>query len=247
MQSVRCIKALASALVMILALAATGFCGFVITEADSTQTLVAKGKVKSLPADVGEPAMIMDLNTGDMILLDPSEKTAAKTSVDEFCSMMKQMAGAMAEAMEQLKAQGMAGAGGGSGAPGVRIEKAGAGGKIAGYETQKYNVYAGGELYEELWISSDKALLAELGDMEMIARFEQCAGGMMGGPAVETDPAYLSLMRKGWVLRSVSHDMGTEETVVDVERIEKKEIAGSAFEVPAGYEMVPFEEMFGME
>ena len=80
--------------------------------------------------------------------------------------------------------------------------------------------------------------------MEAISRFEACAAKMMGGQAVEASPDYKNLMKSGWLLKSVSMEYGTPETIVDVVRIEEKQFPASEFKVPAGYDVKPLKSMF---
>jgi hypothetical protein len=253
---VKCFKGIliaAAAAILLFSWIAPGFCGYVITEADGTRSLVSNGKIKSLPGDMDDETVIMDLKKGEMILLSNTEKTATKTTIDEFCAMMEQVGQAMAQAMAQFQEQ--SGAGGQFPVPGadqkppeVRVEKTGSGGSIAGYDTQKYTVYADGQLYEELWITTEKKLIDEVGGLDKIARFEQCANQVMAAESsVESDPAYLSVATSGWVLKSVSHEDDVAEALVDVRSIEPKDIPDSEFAIPDDYELVPFEEMFEME
>ncbi len=236
-----------AAVLTTLVFATSGICGLVMTEADGTRSLVSDGRIKSTSDDPEEEQMIIDLKNSRIIILDAQAKTAAKASMDEFCAQMKKISASMAEAMEQMKAQGLSemppGMGGGPSA--VRVEKAGDGGKIAGYSTVKYKIYADGELYEEAWFSKDKKLTREMGDPDKMARFEKCASQMMGANSVEASDEYQKMNRAaGWLLKSVEHGGGDTETIVDVRQIEKTDIPDSEFEVPPGYEEFPFKTLF---
>ncbi len=232
--------------------AVSGFCGYLITDADGARAMVSNGKIKSVAGDTDDETVIMDLKKGEIIMLDDSKKTATRTSIDDFCAMMDQVGSAMAQAMEQFREQS-----GGSGqfeipgldsGPGdVRVEKSGPGGAIAGYDTQKFRVFADGELYEELWITTDKKLIAEAGGLDKIARFEKCANQAMGQASVESHPDYISLITSGWLLKSVSHEDGVPETMVDVRSIESRKISDSEFAIPGDYRQVGFEEMLQMD
>ena len=237
-----------TAFLALLMAASPGVCGLMMTESDGAQSIISDGKIKSLSQDAEDMPMIIDLKDGTLVVLNPQEKTAAKGTLDEYCQMIDMISQQMAESMAQAREQGMGGMAGMpdvSGEPAdVRIEKAGSGGAIAGYQTTKYKIYANGDLYEEVWISTDKRLTKEIGDMEAISRFEACAAKMMGGQAVEASADYKNLMKKGWLLKSVSVDCGTPETIVDVVRIEEKQFPASEFEVPTGYEVKPLKSMF---
>lgn len=235
-----------AAALMTLVFATSGFCGLVMTEADGTRSLVSDGRIKSTSDDPEEEQMIIDLKNSLVIVLDPQEKTAARASIDEFCAQMEKISASMAEAMEEMKAHGISEMPPGMGGDpvSVRVEKAGDGGKIAGYSTVKYKIYADGELYEETWFSTDKKLTREMGDPKELARFEKCASQMMGANAVEASDEYQKMNRAGWLLKSVEHSNGDSETIVDVRRIEETDIPEKEFEVPPGYEEIPFSRLF---
>ena len=96
-----------AAVLMTLVFATSGICGLVMTEADGTRSLVSDGRIKSTSDDPEEEQMIIDLKNSRIIILEAQAKTAAKASMDEFCAQMKKISASMAEAMEQMKAQGL--------------------------------------------------------------------------------------------------------------------------------------------
>lgn len=244
------------ALFMTLSVASSCFCGFVLTETDGSRTLMSEGRITSISDDPMEERMILHLGEGVLTVLDPEERTAARGTIDQYCAAMKRMADRMAQSMkrmkEQMKAQGMSDMslpvpGGEASVEEVRVERAGSGGNIAGYATQKFRVYADGDLYEELWVATDKGLLREVSDMEALARFSGCASRMMGGETVESSAEYKRLMQSGWVLKSIEHDNGYSEVMVEVKAIDEKSIPDTEFEIPAGYEETSLDRLFGMQ
>jgi hypothetical protein len=108
-------------------------------------------------------------------------------------------------------------------------------------------VFADGRLYEELWITTDKKLMAEAGGLDKIARFEQCANQAMGQAAVEAHPDYIAAVASGWLLKSVSHQDGESEALIDVRSIESKKIPESELAIPGDYRRVPLQQMYEME
>ncbi|MFO8055092.1 MAG: DUF4412 domain-containing protein [Bacteroidales bacterium] len=231
----------------LLMLPATAICGLLITESDGAQSVISDGKIKNLTEDADEMPMIINLKSGDMVVLNPEEKTAAKGTLDEYCQMVDAISQKMAESMAMALEHGM------KEMPGmpsfssepidVRIEKLGGGGRIAGYQTAKYKIYADGEPYEEVWIAADKKLTREIGNMEALSRFEACASKMMGPHTVEASSEYKNLMKSGWMLKSVSLEYGEHETIVDIVSIEEKSFPAGTFEIPSGYEIKPLKSM----
>ncbi|MCF8086119.1 MAG: DUF4412 domain-containing protein [Desulfohalobiaceae bacterium] len=219
---------------------------------NGTRTLVSQGILKSIPADLDDNQMILDLRKGTIIVLDQQKMTASQGTVDEYCTAMQKIAGMMTQRMQQMKGKAM------SDMPDspypdqsleqqVRVEKLGPGGDIAGYATQKYEVYVNDELIEEVWSSKDEELLGELGEVDAMIRFQACASQMMGGNSVESDPKYKRMLQSGWMLKSIEHEDGYAEVIVEVQRIEQKSIPSSEFEIPAGYTRMSLGQLFGME
>jgi len=238
-----------------VAVASPGLCGFIQTETDGSQTLVSQGRIKSVSNNPSEKQIIFDLKKGTLIVLDQQERVAASGTVEEYCGAVRKMTDMMAQRMERMKqqmeAQGMtdssipAHRGQGS-VQEVRVERMGPGESIAGYATEKYQVYADGELYEEAWIATDSDLLREIGNREALVRFQACASQMMGGNTVEATQDYKELMTSGWLLKSIEYEEGYSDVMVDVSRIEARSIPDSEFEIPSGYETVPLNRLFGM-
>lgn len=235
---------IAAVFIALLGSAAPGLCGLLITETDGAKSFVSDGRIKTVTEDPEDRPMILDMNKGTIAVLNDAEKTAAKGSLDEFCDMFEAISNAMQESMAQVAEQGAAAMPGFASEPiDVRVEKVGSGGTIADFQTVKYKVFANGELYEEAWITTDKKLIRELGDMEKLSRFEACASKMMGPYTVEGTSEYKQLSEAGWLLKSVSMEYGEREIIVDVKSIEEKNIPDSEFEVPSGYEIKPLNSL----
>jgi hypothetical protein len=54
-------------------------------------------------------------------------------------------------------------------------------------------------------------------------------------------------MQSGWVLKSIEHDNGYSEVMVEVKAIDEKSIPDTEFEIPAGYEETSLDRLFGMQ
>lgn len=64
--------------------AVSGFCGYVITEADGTRAMVSEGMIKSVFGDTEGETVIMDLNKGQVIMLNDDEKTVTIATMDDL-------------------------------------------------------------------------------------------------------------------------------------------------------------------
>ena len=131
----------------------------------------------------------------------------------------------------------------------VSITKAGAGGTIAGYTTEKYKIMVDGSLYEEVWIASNAAIMKEIPDAEMMTRFtrefQQCmsSGKLDVSNEPEFSTEYLSLMKEGITLKNVRYQNGQAEIGTEVIRVEQEDLPVSEFEPPAGYKELTILEM----
>lgn len=228
-------------------LAATLFCfgldaraGWVMTDKDGSKTYLSDGKVKEASEEGGEASMVMDYKKKQLLVVNPETKVCAQASFDEYCGVMNQMFSAMREAMKSM--------GGGTAPeenPQVSVKKVGSGGKIAGFDTIKYQVFADGSLYEEVWLSANRALVAEMGDLSALNKFASCLNGGMTRD-VEASPEYMKLLSIGLPVKTVSYEMGSPEVGAEIVRMEKKNIPASVFEAPSGYKKVPIGEALGM-
>jgi hypothetical protein len=232
---------------VIIASASVATAGWVISDADGQETVISKGKMKS---DWDGGAVIVDAEKNQVHFIDDSRKMIASGTVDEICSGMKQMVESMmanvpAEQREMMK-QMM----GDAKAPKVEIVKKGAGGKVAGFETTQYEVMSDGEVYEELWLAADEALMKDCeAVMKMMGRFTSCmeAISSMGSPASpEASPEYAKIFELGVVVKSVSHEEGETDDRTEITTITEKDVSDSVFTLPDGYKLVSFETMWGM-
>jgi hypothetical protein len=240
------------ACIICLFLVSSGWSGLILSDTDGSKTLISEGRIKNISADPDEHRMIINLKNGDITIIDRINKSAFSGSIDEYCAAMQKMREMMTRGVKHMKRQGI------SDRPDsphldqgpkqiMRVERVGSGGNIAGYATQKYEVHVNGELVEEVWSCPDKGLLREIGDMETLIRFQVCSSGIMCGNSVVSSPEYQSMLRFGWMLRSVEHANGSPEVMVDVRAIEAKPLANSAFEVPASYSRMSLGRLFRVE
>lgn len=239
------------AFLLAVSTASFGICGLVVTDSDGTTTLVSNGKLKSISMDSMESQMVLDLERETITVIDQSKKTASHGTIDEYCAAMQKMSQVMAQRMQEMRDQTMSDmpksmTESQSSIQQVTVEHVGSGGNIAGYATDKYEVYVDGELYEEVWASKDQDFFRELGDISPMIRFFSCVSRMTGTHSVESNSDYQSMLQSGWMLKSIEHGDGYPEVMVDVRQIEKKSIPDSEFEIPAGYKKMPLGDLFSM-
>jgi len=252
MRQNRCFACMIFVPLFLLSVVSTGLCGLVMLDADGSRTLVSQGVLKSIPADSDEEQMIFDLKKETILVINKQERKAFQGTVDEYCELMQNMRSMMAQGMQHMSDGSMSDMSdtsypNQSGEKTVRVESLGSGEEISGYATEKYAVYVNDELAEEVWTSRDEELLEELGDADVMIRFMACASQMMGGNSVESDPEYKKMLKSGWMLKSIEHEEGYAEIIVEVRSIEQRDISSSEFEIPSGYTRMSLGRLFGME
>ena len=132
-------------------------------------------------------------------------------------------------------------------APLVSIKEMGSGGKIAGYDTKKFQVFANDELYEEIWLSQESELNELISVYAQINPFViEIAGCSSFEINLEQDPtfsdAYTELMLSGLEMKSIRHEYGTPNPGTSIVSIEQKAIPSSEFKPPAGFLRIDFNE-----
>jgi hypothetical protein len=242
--------------------------GWLIVNDGGDQTLVSRGRLVMLPGKGDGTSVAVDLARGRMWLADAGRRLYWEGPVEEFCtavrsataSMLKQMDG-MAEALKDMPAeqreqvlQMMKQMGRTPGAAPARkaavtVERTTEMATIAGLPARKYRVLADGRLYEELWITSDPALLREL-DLgrapDTLGRMFACHVGAGRGAGVEESTEYRALYGAGWPLRAVFHGEGGAAGRSSVVRVERRDVAERELAPPAGFRAAPIEEVVGL-
>ncbi len=118
----------------------------------------------------------------------------------------------------------------------VEVKATGDKERIAGYSASRYDIFDDGEKTESVWIADDLKVF----DMKKVNEVFKTYVGMT---TYEDTEAYLDLMQKGMILKSIDAFDGTLEEVVEVK---KESLPGSRFEVPDGMEKLSFEEFNSM-
>ncbi|MEO8605406.1 MAG: DUF4412 domain-containing protein [bacterium] len=130
----------------------------------------------------------------------------------------------------------------------VSLAETGAAEKIAGYETEKYDVKVDGELFQEIWIAPALDLSADLDAARYLAQQQKTGSSMLGKSAKQysalyNDPQYSALLAKGFVVKTVTHHMaGSFERVVT--SVKQVDVPASDFAVPEDYRKVRLADLF---
>jgi hypothetical protein len=130
--------------------------------------------------------------------------------------------------------------------PPVSITSSGVKEKIAGYDTEKYDVKVDGQLFEEIWIAP-LDLSADINYDRFIAQQLKNSAAMQGKSADDynalyRDPEYRRLTEKATVLKTVTHHLaGTFERTAT--SVEKRDVPAATFTVPESYRKVRLSDL----
>jgi hypothetical protein len=244
--------------------------GWVILDEGGNQTALSKGRLKMTPKESHGVSMALDVGRARMWVADAGKKAYWEGTVEEYCQAMKStMAGAMAdmekqmaeamkdmppaqrEQMQQMMKNMRGGGAPGGPAPKVTIEKTNETEKIAGLSARKFRVLSNGKLHEEIWLTTDPALVRELEMSKAPDTFGRMSGCMagMGGPRPEASDEFRKLYGEGYPLRVVYYGAetapGAPPAGMTVQKVEQRDIPDLEFTPPAGFRVAPLNEVFG--
>jgi hypothetical protein len=128
----------------------------------------------------------------------------------------------------------------------VEVKKTSEKTKIAGYSSQKYQVWVDGKLKKDVWVCAEIMPQDEI-DIKKIEQFFKTMYELYEDEgSYESSPEYKKIatyMEKGYKLKSITYDeYGMEESVSETVKIEKKNITDSEFKVPKNYKKLSDED-----
>lgn len=213
------------------AISLPAWAGWVLVEQDGQKNLISKGRIKTVPPDASEGWSVMDFKKGQILIVNFEDKTYTQASLDQFCKSMQQLKakikGMMSKDDQQKKPAK------------IEVIKEGPGGEIAGFKTEKYKVMMDGQLYEEVWLTTEPEFIKDF-NPAMLTKLMTCAAEDQD---VENSPAYQKMVASGWLLRSIDYEGGQADTQTDVVKVTKQDIAESEFAVPQGLKKTSIENM----
>ncbi|HXG30183.1 MAG TPA: DUF4412 domain-containing protein [Thermodesulfobacteriota bacterium] len=225
---------------------------------------ISKNRIKFVEEQNGQAVAIFDLNTGEMVQIDNEGKRYIITTPEEYFKFIQDMTDRMkadlekqlsklppdqrAKAEEMMKAQGMKLPGEGTLPKKVSLKKTDESRDIAGYRSNKYEIYEDGKLSEEIWISKDIGLDGEL-DMKKMASYmseikkisEKAGLGYSG--LDEQERVLKEIYETGFPTRSVDYLSDGSAYIEEIVRVNKADLSDGEFQPPAGYKRITLQEM----
>ena len=218
--------------------------GWVITSGNGSKTLITNGKIKTGDPDNNKSWSIIETRKQNMFFVNPQQKTYSEVSFAEWQDLSRRLDEKTNAAYAQAGIQKKSAAN-----PKVEIKKIGNGGKIAGFDTVKYQVFADGKLYQELWVTDDNELMSDYGDPKFLQKWFECLWISDANSKPEQDPAYIRLISSTYTLKHLNckyRHGHLESRLYDTSRIERKKIPASEFAIPPGYKKVNMEDVMGL-
>ena len=125
---------------------------------------------------------------------------------------------------------------------GLKVLKEEGGEMIKGFTTRRYDVYVNDTLKEKLWITGQINPYAGI-DMEKLIAFNKQLSPFDEHNNYTSAPAYLDLIKKGMIVRSVIYYPGTGKITTEVEEIQKADLKPEEFAPPKGFRKVELAEL----
>ena len=220
-----------AALLALLVICPLAMAGWVVLDKDGQKNLISQHRIKTVSQSAEDGWTVMDFKKDQILLVDLENKAYAIASFDQFCESMQKLANKIQSMFGKIQQEKKPAK--------VEVVKAGSGGKIAGYDTVKYQVMVDCQLQEEVWISPRPEFAKDL-SFDRLAKLMAC--GAQKDDA-EYSGAYQKMMASGWVMRSVNYEGGQGETDAHVAEVTEQDIPESEFQVPQGLKKASVEDL----
>ncbi|HSE84030.1 MAG TPA: DUF4412 domain-containing protein [Thermodesulfobacteriota bacterium] len=236
------------------------------TERSKGKIYVSNNKIKV--AGEGEAVVaVFDLNSGDMIQIDNQGKRYVVAKPEEYFKAIQDITVKMkaeiqkqlsqlppeqrAKVEEMMKAQGLTPPGENPDPKKLTLKETNKSETIAGYKSQKFEVYENGTLGEEIWVSNDATFRKEF-DLQKMANYirelreiSENAGGNSNSWS-ENEKVFKQIYESGFPMRSIDYSVANATYIEEIVNITKADIPDKEFQPPAGYKKVTLQEMMNL-
>lgn len=185
------------------------------------------------------PAVIFDLNTGHIIFVNDEKKLYIILSRDEYLRYIESF---MTETKDDTKS-----------ARNIKLKKTSDTQKIAGYDSNKYEIYDNGKIQTEYWVSKEPGFGDEV-DMEKMSKLMNDVKAIsqnIGGSATISDNEYKiiqEIYEDGYPMKTVYRSADSDTVVIEeIVSVKKQDIPSGEFQPPAGYEKITYQDILSQQ
>lgn len=222
---------------------------------------VLDNKIK-FEEETGQAVAIFNLNPGEMIQIDRQGRRYVAAKPEEYFRFIQDITSKMKTEMEKqlsqlppdkraqmeevMKSQGMSLPGSPAQPKKLKLEKTGKAETIAGYKSEKYEVYENGKLIEEIWtnneVLNDEIDMKKMSDyLQRIKDISENAGGMALNP--EGQMVYREVFESGFPMRTANHQPEDVVIIEEITKVSKANLNDSDFTPPHDYQKITLQEM----
>ena len=181
------------------------------------------------------PAVIFDLNSGDIMFVNDEKKLYIILNRDEYLKYIESVITENKDVSTVSR--------------NITLKKTDETAAIAGYSARKYEIFDNDKLQSEYWVSSDAGFSEEL-DMNKMSKLMNEVKRIsqnVGGSASISDNEYKifqEIYEDGYPMKTVYHSPdGDKVFVEEIITVKKQDIPPSEFQPPAGYEKITYQDI----
>lgn len=181
------------------------------------------------------PAVIFDLNSGDIMFVNDEKKLYIILNRDEYLKYIESVITENKDVSTVSR--------------NITLKKTDETAAIAGYSSRKYEIFDNDKLQSEYWVSSDAGFSEEL-DMNKMSKLMNEVKRIsqnVGGSASISDNEYKifqEIYEDGYPMKTVYHSPdGDKVFVEEIVTVRKQDIPPSEFQPPAGYEKITYQDI----
>ena len=181
------------------------------------------------------PAVIFDLNSGDIMFVNDEKKLYIILNRDEYLKYIESVITENKDVSTVSR--------------NITLKKTDETAAIAGYSARKYEIFDNDKLQSEYWVSSDAGFSEEL-DMNKMSKLMNEVKRIsqnVGGSASISDNEYKifqEIYEDGYPMKTVYHSPdGDKVFVEEIVTVKKQDIPPSEFQPPAGYEKITYQDI----
>jgi len=187
--------------------------------------------------DAGQfsPAVIFDLNSGNIVFVNNEKKLYITLSRDEYLKYIESFMSENKNTPQEKRD--------------VSLKKTGETGNFAGYASKKLEIYDNGKLQTEYWVSKDPGFSDEidLDKMSKLMNEVKRISQNIGGGASISDNEYeiiQEIYEEGYPMKTVYYaPEGAGSVTEEIVSVKKQDIPAAEFLPPAGYEKITYQDI----